>query len=53
VSIDNEAQIWQKFEKIVESQLLAYPTTLKEDVKLLMSKDLNINYLNCLILRKG
>lgn len=29
VSIDVEAQIWQKLEKIVESQLTSYPTTLK------------------------
>ena len=37
----------------MESQLSDYPTTLKEDRKLLMSKDLSINYMNCIILRKG
>lgn len=53
VSLDVESQIWQKLEKIVESQLQSYPTTLKEDRKLLLSKDLSTNYFNCLILRLG
>lgn len=53
VSLDVESQIWQKLEKIVESQLQSYPTTLKEDRKLLLSNDLSTNYFNCLILRLG
>jgi hypothetical protein len=50
---DLEAQIWQKLEKILETQLSLYPTTLKDDKRLLNTKSLDRNLYNCIVLRKG
>ena len=54
LSIENETDVLQRIQKLAESQLKKYPTTLEEDQKILeTNKSLDFNQRNCVLMRSG
>ena len=57
ISRENELKVWHMITKKVEDNLAAFPTTYKEDMKMLEQDDehgfLNGNERNCVLFRAG